>query len=119
MTDYGNHRFETSGTCSACGVTEEALQDNVASKWCTNYQPTPWGHAGMWLHWTAILFLVGTPLAGLVAPVPGFGQGVLTVFIGAMAMAFAQLHAGVWDEFMDDLSGYEDERTAFLEGEWR
>lgn len=111
MTDYGNHRFEASNVCSACGVTEEALQDNVASKWCTSYQPTPWGRAGMWLHWTTILFLVGTPLAGLIGAIPA------AMIAGAVGLLVAEVHAGVWDEFMDDLSRYEDDRTAFLEGD--
>lgn len=90
MTDYGNHRFELSSTCSACGVTEEALQDNIASKWCTNYQPTPWGRVGMLAHWTAILFLCGAPLAGLIGATPA------AMIAGAVGTLVAEVHAGVW-----------------------
>ena len=118
MTDYGNHRFEHGSACSACGVTEEALQDNVASKCCANYRPPPWGRVGMFLHWTTILFLVGTPLAGLIGAIPA------ALISGAVGLLVAEVHAGMWDEFMDSLAaepdaerGLADEIRRVLNGE--
>ena len=55
----------------------------------------------MLAHWTAILFLVGAPLAGLIGAIPA------ALIAGAAGLLVAEVHAGVWDEFMGSLAGPE------------
>ena len=73
---------------------------------------------GMWLHWTAILFLVGAPLGGLIGAIPA------AMIAGAVGLLVAEVHAGMWDEFMDSLAaepdaerGLADEIRRVLNGE--
>lgn len=117
MSIYGNHRFERSNACSACGVTEEALQDNIASKWCTNYQPTSGGRAAMLAHFAAILFLCGAPLGGMTQSDDPVVQSIAGFVTGAVAMFVAQLHAGKYDEFMDSFT--DEPKEFYLEADTR
>jgi len=68
---------------------------------------------GMLAHWTAILFLCGAPLAGLIGATPA------AMIAGAVGMLTAELHAGVWDEWFDGLESLEDDRAMFLSGDER
>lgn len=110
----GNHDFGDSGICAACGVPIEAIEDNVASRWCTNFQPTPVGRVGMWLHWAAIVLLVGGPLAGFIAPTSGFVQFVMAFIIGGAALAVADIHARLFDEIIEEFRGDRQRRDAWL-----
>ena len=72
----------------------------------------------MLTHWTTILFLVGTPLAGLIGAIPA------ALISGAVGLLVAEVHAGMWDEFMDSLAaepdaerGLADEIRRVLNGE--
>lgn len=49
-------------------------------------------------HWAAILFLCGAPLAGLIGAIPA------ALIAGAVGLLVAEVHAGLWDEFMDSLA---------------
>lgn len=65
----------------------------------------------MWFHWLAILFLVGTPLAGLVGAIPA------AMIAGAIGLLVAEVHAGMWDEILDAFAdrAYEKDRLEDLE----
>ncbi len=58
---------------------------------------------GMLTHWTAILFLVGAPLAGLIGAIPA------AMISGAVGLLVAEVHAGVWDAILDEMAGEYDE----------
>ncbi len=64
---------------------------------------------GMLSHWTAILFLVGAPLAGLIGAIPA------AMIAGAVGLLVAEVHAGMWDEFMDSLAAEPDADRALAE----
>lgn len=54
---------------------------------------------GMLAHWTAILFLCGAPLAGLIGATPA------AMIAGAVGMLTAEIHAGLFDEIIDHFAG--------------
>ena len=61
----------------------------------------------MWLHYAAIVLLVGGPLVGLIAPETSAVQFILVFVVSFAALAVAEIHAGLFDDLLEmfDVSG--------------
>lgn len=107
MTDYGKHDFNYTydwyWRCKACGVRPEDVEDGLASEWCDKFVPPARAVLALWVHWVAIVLLVGAPLYGFIAPHTGVVQFLVAFLVSMFALWVAQVHAGVWDRVAEML----------------